>query len=144
MGALTRTDTPANEPRSADGTHFVIRLPSIALVLLAGLALRLLVAYVLAPGEGLGSDLRLFGHWAQVLADQGPGGFYGNAGFADYPPGYLYVLWVLGVAGDAIAGLLGLAPAEVIAALIKLPLNTTLVQSEPKLFEVDISEGRAG
>jgi YbbR domain-containing protein len=29
-------------------------------------------------------------------------------------------------------------------ALIKLPLNTTLVQSEPKLFQVNIQEGKAG
>ena len=103
------------------GSPVAARVPWIAVVLLAGLGLRLLIAYVLLPGEGLGSDLRLFEHWAQVLADYGPGGFYGNAGFADYPPGYLYVLWMLGVVGDAIAGLLGLPPADVIAALVKVP-----------------------
>ena len=53
----------------------------------------MLVAYVWLPGEGLGSDLRLFRIWAETLATNGPGGFYQNAGFADYAPGYLWVLW---------------------------------------------------
>jgi hypothetical protein len=39
----------------------------------------------------------------------------------------------------------GLKPGHYVRkALIRLPLNTTLVQSEPKLFEVDISGARAG
>jgi YbbR domain-containing protein len=39
----------------------------------------------------------------------------------------------------------GLRPGHYVRkALIRLPLNTTLVQSEPKLFEVDISGARAG
>jgi len=46
---------------------------------------------------------------------------------------------------DVTIDLAGLKPGHYVRkALIKLPLNTTLVQSEPKLFEVDISEGRAG
>lgn len=97
------------------------RPPAIVLILLAGLALRLLIAYVLFPGEGLGSDLRLFGRWAQVLVDFGPGGFYSNAGFADYPPGYLWILWLVGLLGNAIAGLIGQSPADVIPVLLKLP-----------------------
>src|SRR5438067_13801254 len=84
----------ASDPaESQPSTGLVVRVPAIALVLLGGLALRLVIAYVLLPGQGLGNDLRLFSHWALVLASNGPAHFYATAGFADYPPGYLYVLW---------------------------------------------------
>lgn len=42
--------------------------------------------------------------WGQRLVDRGPGGFYEKGYFADYPPGYLYVLYLL----SAIRGLFGL------------------------------------
>jgi len=96
-------------------------LPPIVLVLGAGFVLRLLVAYVLFPGEGLKGDLDLLGPWAQTLADYGPSGFYTHAGFADYAPGYLWILWVVGLLGNGIAGLTGQASADIIAAIIKLP-----------------------
>ncbi len=92
-----------------------------ALLLLAGLILRLVIAYVLFPGQGLTGDLHLFGTWAQTLADHGPGGFYSNAGWIDYTPGYLYVLWPIGVLGNALSGVLGIPAADVIQSLLKLP-----------------------
>ena len=82
-------------------------IPAIAILLLVGLALRLIIAYVLFPGSGFESDIGSFTSWALTLAHDGPGGFYANAGFADYPPGYLYVLWVLGSIGSGLAELLG-------------------------------------
>jgi Gpi18-like mannosyltransferase len=93
----------------------------IALLLLAGLALRLIIAYVLFPGSGFKTDLSSFTSWALTLAHYGPGGFYANAGFADYTPGYLYVLWLVGLVGEAVAHLSGAEPATVVAQLIKLP-----------------------
>lgn len=98
-----------------------LRLPSIALVLAGGLALRLAIAYVWFPGEGLHSDLRLYALWAETLERHGVGGFYANAGFADYPPGYLWVLWLIGEIGTALAGPFGVQPVDVIRASIKLP-----------------------
>jgi YbbR domain-containing protein len=45
---------------------------------------------------------------------------------------------------DVTIDISGLKPGHYLRkALIRLPLNTTLVQSEPKQFEVDISEGQA-
>ncbi len=125
MTEVATRDAPDDAPGPEDGTHTPGRaaphvLP-VALVLLGGLALRLLLAYVIWPGEGLVSDLRLFTLWADVLAQHGPGGFYANAGFADYPPGYLYVLWIMGLVGQALAGPLGVAPADVVGPLVKLP-----------------------
>jgi hypothetical protein len=111
----------------ASGRSGLFGLPWIALLLLAGLALRLIVVYVLGPGEGFRDDLRMFQDWARTMSLDGPGGFYRNAlppgespGFL-YTPGYLYVLWVVGAIGDAIATATGRSPAEVVAALIKVP-----------------------
>ena len=91
------------------------------MLLLAGLALRLIIAYVLFPGSGFKTDISSFTSWALTLAHYGPPGFYANAGFADYTPGYLWVLWLVGLAGQAIAGLTGTAAVEVVGQLIKLP-----------------------
>ena len=98
-----------------------LRLPPIGLVLAGGLLLRLAIAYLWFPGEGLSSDLRLYTRWAETLEVHGPGGFYANAGFADYPPGYLWVLWFVGELATGLAGPLGLQPSDAISASIKLP-----------------------
>ncbi|MDQ3916496.1 MAG: phospholipid carrier-dependent glycosyltransferase [Actinomycetota bacterium] len=58
----------------------------------AGFLLRVL----LARGGGFPADTAVFQGWAARLADVGPGGFYSADVFADYPPGFLYVLWPLG------------------------------------------------
>jgi Gpi18-like mannosyltransferase len=70
------------------------------------LVLRLLIA----PYLGFYGDLRLFQQWAIRLGQVGPHHFYVQGQFADYPPGYLYVLWLLGT--------LSAAPGYV---LLKLP-----------------------
>ena len=77
---------------------------ALALLLAAGLALRLLIV-VLLPGAGFGVDLNAFRYWAANLAQEGPFGFYGRGFFIDYTPGYLYVLWLLGGAGQLLGGL---------------------------------------
>ncbi|HET7028027.1 MAG TPA: phospholipid carrier-dependent glycosyltransferase [Candidatus Limnocylindrales bacterium] len=84
---------------------------ALALVLGAGLALRLIIAYQL-PGSGFEVDLNAFRFWAGNLADQGPFGFYDRPFFHDYTPGYLYLLWAVGIVGNALGG---------IGDLIKVP-----------------------
>ena len=82
------------------------------LVLLAlGLAFRLIIAYLL-PGSGFGNDVSSFRFWASELATHGANGFYSRGFFIDYSPGYLYVLWAVGVVGNALGG---------IGDLIKIP-----------------------
>ncbi|MDP9483859.1 MAG: hypothetical protein M3P84_11645, partial [Chloroflexota bacterium] len=81
-------------------------------ILVLGLALRLIIAYVLLPGSGFGADRSTFQAWAGDLAANGPFGFYERGFFADYTPGYLYVLWVVGLVGNALGG---------IGDLIKVP-----------------------
>ncbi len=65
-------------------------------ILVAGFALRVLIAGVFVRESGFAIDVGDFTAWAQRLASVGPGGFYEDGFFADYPPGYLYVLWLLG------------------------------------------------
>lgn len=68
-----------------------------------GLGLRLL----LARGGGFPYDLQTFAAWADRLASGGPSRFYPanpRDYFVDYPPGYMYVLWVLGKFSRATSG----------------------------------------
>jgi Gpi18-like mannosyltransferase len=64
--------------------------------LVAMFAVALLIRVLIAPHAGFYGDLRLFRIWAERLADVGPHEFYVEGQFADYPPGYLYVLWLTG------------------------------------------------
>ena len=92
------------------------------ILIAAGLLLRLLIAFVIAPGQGLQADLDYFTKAALTLADHGPGAFVANNGFYQPSPvGYLYFLWPLGIAGRALSGVLG-QPADVITlTLLKVP-----------------------
>ena len=91
----------------------------IAGVILAGVVLRLIVL----RSAGFPSDVATFEAWAQRLADVGPGRFYAPGYFSDYPPGYLYVLWILGAVLKG-TGLLHLAvkamsiPADIGIAIL--------------------------
>jgi 4-amino-4-deoxy-L-arabinose transferase-like glycosyltransferase len=77
---------------------------ALVAILILGLAFRLIIAYVLLPGSGFGSDRSSFEGWANDLATGGPFGFYDRASFIDYTPGYLYVLWLGGLFVQAIGG----------------------------------------
>lgn len=69
-------------------------LPEIRLWwgLLVGAAL---LRAIIMPYGGFPTDIGTFKGWAAALAERGPAAFYGG-GFADYLPGYLYVLWAIG------------------------------------------------
>jgi len=69
--------------------------------LAAGLALRIALA---ATVRGFGVDMNCFEGWAERMAAHGPWGFY-SAGWCDYPPGYMLLLWPFGV----LRNLLGIA-----------------------------------
>ena len=80
-------------PLRATGTRDTVG--ALLGVLALGLALRLIIAYLL-PGSGFRTDLDAFDYWARNLAAQGPYGFYDRPFFHDYTPGYLYALWFVG------------------------------------------------
>ena len=72
------------------------RQGSIAWVLpalvVAGLALRVL--YI--GNEGFKSDVSTYMSWALSLSERPFSSFYSTVGFADYPPGYFYILAIVG------------------------------------------------
>ena len=90
----------------------------ILIVMAIGLVFRLIMAYGLEGlrGSGFDSDLKLFRYWASNLGQLGPFGFYDRGFFADYTPGYLYALWLVGVIGGLVGG---------VGDLIKMPAIVT-------------------
>lgn len=63
--------------------------------LLLGVALLLRLVLALVT-EGYPYDMSCFVAWGERMVSQGPANFYSEGYFADYPPGYL---WVLGLVG---------------------------------------------
>jgi Gpi18-like mannosyltransferase/predicted membrane-bound dolichyl-phosphate-mannose-protein mannosyltransferase len=93
-------------------------LAPLGIILGAGLILRLLFI----GSEGFHNDVSAFESWTLALRDNPPWHFYAKTTFADYPPGYFVVLWVLakvyallGTANDGASGW------PVLRMLVKLP-----------------------
>ncbi|MBV8197186.1 MAG: hypothetical protein JO263_03550, partial [Candidatus Eremiobacteraeota bacterium] len=85
---------------------------ALPFLLLVAFAVRL--AFV--GNEGFKTDVGTFEAWASALVNRGFATFYGTIGFADYPPGYFYILAVVGkVVQVTAAGGYGLL------LLVKLP-----------------------
>ncbi|MEK5479716.1 glycosyltransferase family 39 protein [Paenibacillus sp. FSL R5-0407] len=68
--------------------------------------------------DGFETDMNTFMAWAQHAAESGIGNFYNEGMFADYPPGYIYVLYVLGSIRSVLGMDFGSAGAEL---LFKMP-----------------------
>src|SRR2546430_16515330 len=64
--------------------------------LVAMFSLAFLVRILIAPHFGFSIDLNFFRTWARELHEVGPRRFYSTDHAADYPPGYLYILWLIG------------------------------------------------
>ncbi len=64
----------------------------LAATLAGGLVLRLLLATL----PGFPTDIGFFEFWARQIASNGPEDFYAPGEFHDYPPGYMWVLWLFG------------------------------------------------
>ena len=80
--------------RRASFRRLVWRLDTPAA--LAGMfALAFAIRLLIAPHAGYYADLKIFQGWSLRLDDFGLRHFYAQ-NWADYPPGYLYVLWLLG------------------------------------------------
>ena len=71
-----------------------------ALLVLAALAVLKLVVMPYFPG--FGPDVGDYQAWASQIATFGPAHTYQQGFFLDYPPGYLYGLWVVGILAHAI------------------------------------------
>lgn len=64
------------------------------LYVVMGVALGLRI-WIGLTAQGYVNDMNTFIAWGQRMVDLGPGKFYEEGYFADYPPGYLYVLYLL-------------------------------------------------
>ena len=76
-------------PATARQGSIAWALPAL---LVAGLALRVL--YI--GNEGFKSDVSTYMSWALSLSERPFSSFYSTVGFADYPPGYFYILAIVG------------------------------------------------
>lgn len=78
-----------------------------ALAVLLGIAA---VKFALLPFfSGYANDISSYESWALQMASQGPARIYRAGYFLDYPPGYLYPLWLMGIVASAVhAGGVGL------------------------------------
>ena len=65
-----------------------------------GLPALLVIGFVIRAfflgADGFKNDVQTFEAWTISLVDHGLGNFYGKTGFADYPPGYFYILAIVG------------------------------------------------
>ena len=104
-GPSRGADAPTRTTWTRDGVG------AIVVVLALGLVFRLIIAQ-LNPGSGFKVDLQSFQAWAGNLASEGLPGFYERDFFHDYTPGYLYVLFLVGLVGNAVGH---------IGDLIKIP-----------------------
>ncbi|HEX6654827.1 MAG TPA: phospholipid carrier-dependent glycosyltransferase, partial [Candidatus Limnocylindria bacterium] len=91
---------------------------TLIVIIIGGLLLRVVVGGFLLPLSGFRTDVGDFTAWAQRMAAGGPAAFYSPDYFADYPPGYLYVLWVLGTIGRTFEALMGV---NITFGLVKIP-----------------------
>src|SRR3984957_8186858 len=71
-----------------------------ALFVLAGLAVVELLVMPYCPG--FGPDVGDYQAWGGQIGTFGPARTYAQGFFLDYPPGYLYALWVVGILAHAI------------------------------------------
>ena len=83
----------------------------LTLLLIAAGLTRLLMAWLV---HGFPVDIGCFTGWATQMANVGPGRFYISDMFSDYPPGYMLVLWPLGLIGRLLGG-------RGMTLLVKLP-----------------------
>ncbi|HEY8314761.1 MAG TPA: glycosyltransferase family 39 protein [Candidatus Baltobacteraceae bacterium] len=83
------------------------------LILAAGLVLRL----IFITNQGFKGDVLSFEAWALALNSHPFSQFYNTTSFADYPPGYFYVLWFVG----HVFALLGSHDYALLGSLAKLP-----------------------
>src|SRR5207248_477403 len=70
------------------------------LVVAGAIALGVVIRLLAVRAQGFPTDVGTFEAWAERLAQIGPGRFYEPGYFSDYPPAFLYVLWLLGALFD--------------------------------------------
>lgn len=86
---IEREQLAINTRRMKDGAWLLI-------LLILGFAFRVILSLLY---YGHSTDINCFMAWSYHLAEGGLSSFYTSGMFADYPPGYMYVLWLTGSIG---------------------------------------------
>lgn len=60
------------------------------------IGLGILLRLLFITADGFKNDVVTFESWALTLSEHPMREFYAKAGFADYPPGYFFILWFIG------------------------------------------------
>jgi Gpi18-like mannosyltransferase len=91
----------------------------------------------LASFPGFEIDLLIYGRWAERLAEAGPLGAYdGTIPLHEgLPPGYLYILWGIGIFREALAPDLALDGA-LFLIFLKVPANTFDILTGVIIFKI--------
>ena len=71
-----------------------IKLSPVVLLFASAFVVRLILA---AMYKGHLTDMSCWSGWATAMAEHGPIHFYDSMDFADYPPGYMLILWPIGI-----------------------------------------------
>ncbi|MDQ2871587.1 MAG: glycosyltransferase family 39 protein, partial [Candidatus Eremiobacteraeota bacterium] len=107
-------NTAKADLRARVGTERAAAMPALFwAILAAGLVLRL----IFITNHGFKADVDSFEAWALALNAHPFSQFYGMTSFADYPPGYFYVLWLVG----RVFELFGSTNYAILGDLAKLP-----------------------
>lgn len=90
-----RGNKPTSVEKSALSTE---QEKKIGLSVLVAIMVATFIARLVGAGlyRGYDVDVTCFLSWADMIFDSGFGEFYHLDGFTDYPPGYMYVLYVIG------------------------------------------------
>ena len=87
----------------------------LPVVFLAGIAIRVFIGIVIT---GYSTDMTCWTLWSEAAAGNGLFDIYADTSFLDYPPGYIYILHILGSIGK-LAGIECFTPGYNI--LLKIP-----------------------
>lgn len=87
--------------------------------------------------EGYHTDIACFKGWAISVYQLGPANFYTSGMFADYPPGYMYILYILGWIREVFAIDAG---GSVFTLMIKLPSIIAEVVTAVILYRIARAE----
>lgn len=88
---------------------------TVPLLFLLALVLRVILA---GSFIGFSADVGCFSSWADRMVEIGPSGFYSADYFSDYPPLYLYILFLIGLLKKAFS-IASYSPVHLV--LLKLP-----------------------
>ncbi|MBC5825340.1 MAG: phospholipid carrier-dependent glycosyltransferase [Candidatus Eremiobacteraeota bacterium] len=113
-GAARLRDAPA-----ATGSTFALNRGETGALAALGLV-AILIRLILVPLAGHVTDVGTFEAWTQSLIKYGAGQFYAHAGFVDYPPGYMLVLWLTGLVYKA-TFMAGDSSLTALRIFVKLP-----------------------